>query len=127
MNSVVYCCVADIQTPDFSNVVMESLDRVGQIEGSQLVADGDPVQQQQQPFPVMLHANPSIPTPVVPVTAVSAQVPPTDVQATPSTSGGRCHRLCLCLFHPLVAVHQTFQLLIYIYIPSLILLHLFIF
>ena len=70
---------------------MESLDRVGQIEGSQLVAGGDSVQQQQQqqPFPVMLHANPSIPTSAIPVSAVPVPGPSTDVQATPSTSGGR--------------------------------------
>ena len=90
MNSVVYCCVADIQTPDFSNVVMESLDRVGQIEGSQLVAGGDSMQQQQQqPFPVMLHTNAGIPSSTMSSSAGQVPGPSSDPRSTTSTSGGR--------------------------------------
>lgn len=56
----------DLQTPDFSNVVMESLDRVGQVEGTNLVGSGGDggqmQQQQQQPFPVMMHSNSGMPS-----------------------------------------------------------------
>ncbi|KAK7109568.1 hypothetical protein V1264_013589 [Littorina saxatilis] len=73
---------ADIQTPDFSNVVMESLDRVGQIEGTQLVAGGDSGQQ-HQPFPVMLHTNPGMPS-----SSSQGPGPSLNPQSTASTSGG---------------------------------------
>ncbi|XP_070210691.1 streptococcal hemagglutinin-like isoform X3 [Littorina saxatilis] len=72
---------ADIQTPDFSNVVMESLDRVGQIEGTQLVAGGDSGQQ-HQPFPVMLHTNPGMPS-----SSSQGPGPSLNPQSTASTSG----------------------------------------
>ncbi|XP_070210690.1 uncharacterized protein [Littorina saxatilis] len=71
----------DIQTPDFSNVVMESLDRVGQIEGTQLVAGGDSGQQ-HQPFPVMLHTNPGMPS-----SSSQGPGPSLNPQSTASTSG----------------------------------------
>eukprot|EP00916_Digyalum_oweni_P006193 GHVL01010693.1.p1 GENE.GHVL01010693.1~~GHVL01010693.1.p1 ORF type:complete len:394 (+),score=46.22 GHVL01010693.1:227-1408(+) len=73
---------ADIQTPDFSNVVMESLDRVGQIEGTQLVAGGDSGQQ-HQPFPVMLHTNSGMPS-----SSSQGPGPSLNPQSTASTSGG---------------------------------------
>ena len=80
--------VSDIQAPDFSNVVMESLDRVGQVEGTQLVGSGgsgDGMQMQQPPFPVMLHSNAGMSSPAGPVPG------PSDPQTAASTSGGKSH------------------------------------
>ncbi|XP_076461343.1 uncharacterized protein LOC143293889 isoform X3 [Babylonia areolata] len=80
----------DVQTPDFSNVVMESLDRVGQVEGTNLVASGDGGQMQQQPFPVMMHANSGMSS-----SSASSSAPGpllSDPQSLASTSGTR-HRL----------------------------------
>ncbi|XP_076461349.1 uncharacterized protein LOC143293889 isoform X8 [Babylonia areolata] len=75
----------DVQTPDFSNVVMESLDRVGQVEGTNLVASGDGGQMQQQPFPVMMHANSGMSS-----SSASSSAPGpllSDPQSLASTSG----------------------------------------
>ncbi|XP_076461347.1 uncharacterized protein LOC143293889 isoform X6 [Babylonia areolata] len=77
----------DVQTPDFSNVVMESLDRVGQVEGTNLVASGDGGQMQQQPFPVMMHANSGMSS-----SSASSSAPGpllSDPQSLASTSGRR--------------------------------------
>ena len=70
---------------------MESLDRVGQIEGNQLVAGGDSMQQQQQqqPFPVMLHTNAGIPSSTMSSSGGQAPGPSSDPRSTASTSGGR--------------------------------------
>ena len=92
---------------------MESLDRVGQIEGNQLVAGGDSIQQQQQqqPFPVMLHTNAGIPSSTMSSSGGQAPGPSSDPRSTASTSGGR-----FPVFSPLpalcsVLVHQTSGLL----------------
>ncbi|KAK7109571.1 hypothetical protein V1264_013592 [Littorina saxatilis] len=78
----------DIQTPDFSNVVMESLDRVGQIEGTQLMASGNVMpMQHHQPFPVMLHASPVVPLSGVQASGFSEPGPSIESLHTPSTSG----------------------------------------
>ncbi|XP_025094386.1 uncharacterized protein LOC112564035 isoform X28 [Pomacea canaliculata] len=79
-------------TPDFSNCVMESLDRVGQIEGTSLLSASDGQQlhlashqgQSDQPFPVMLHANPSVQAPGGVLTLPG----PSNSQATASTTPG---------------------------------------
>ncbi|KAK7473332.1 hypothetical protein BaRGS_00035380 [Batillaria attramentaria] len=48
----------DISQPDFSNLVADSLDRVGQLEGTSLLTGSDAQQLRgQQPYPLMLHAN----------------------------------------------------------------------
>ncbi|KAL8608906.1 hypothetical protein ACOMHN_063035 [Nucella lapillus] len=55
----------DLQTPNFSSVVMESLDRVGKMEGTDLMGgEGGAMQHQQQqpPFPVMMHSNSGMPS-----------------------------------------------------------------
>ncbi|XP_076464286.1 uncharacterized protein LOC143296310 isoform X1 [Babylonia areolata] len=77
----------DIQTPDFSNVVMESLDRVNQIEGSDLVADGgggDGMGGPQQPvFPVMFHQSDGMQS----SSGGPVPGPSSDPQSAASTSG----------------------------------------
>ncbi|XP_076464302.1 uncharacterized protein LOC143296310 isoform X3 [Babylonia areolata] len=82
----------DIQTPDFSNVVMESLDRVNQIEGSDLVADGgggDGMGGPQQPvFPVMFHQSDGMQS----SSGGPVPGPSSDPQSAASTSGE--DRLC---------------------------------
>lgn len=105
MNCIVCLAAGMGHTPDFSNCVMESLDRVGQIEGTSLLSAPDGQQlhlashqgQSDQPFPVMLHANPSVQAPGGVLTLPG----PSNSQATASTSpGGRGKNfsLCVCLY-----------------------------
>ncbi|KAL8615721.1 hypothetical protein ACOMHN_007474 [Nucella lapillus] len=75
----------DIQTPDFTNVVMESLDRVNQLEGSELGdgGGGDAMGGPQQPvFPVMFHQSDGMSSSGGPVPG-----PSSDPQSVASTSG----------------------------------------
>ncbi|XP_076461348.1 uncharacterized protein LOC143293889 isoform X7 [Babylonia areolata] len=96
----------DVQTPDFSNVVMESLDRVGQVEGTNLVASGDGGQMQQQPFPVMMHANSGMSS-----SSASSSAPGpllSDPQSLASTSGmGQSYERCVSELGPQVQQLQN--------------------
>lgn len=97
------------QTPDFSKSVMESLERVGQLEGASLINPVDaqiqlqqqPLQQ-DQPFPVMLHANSA-------AQASSVALPGTSNQqgSAPSTSGGKCFTFSFLLSIRRSAVHHA--------------------
>ena len=99
------CCVSDLQTPDFSNVVMESLDRVGQVEGAQLVTSGEGMPlQQHAPFPVMMHHGTSLSSSSASSSGGPLPGPSlSDPQASASTSGGQC----LYYFATVQTVHQT--------------------
>ena len=90
---------------------MESLDRVGQIEGNQLVAGGDGMQQ-HPPFPVMLHTNPGMPSSTMPSSAGQVPGPSSDPRSTASTSGGRCRIFSLSPALCSGLVHQTSDLLL---------------
>ncbi|KAK7473349.1 hypothetical protein BaRGS_00035397 [Batillaria attramentaria] len=95
----------DISQPDFSNLVADSLDRVGQLEGTSLLAGGDAQQiprqqlrgQQDQPFPIMLHANPTAST----SSTVSYPGPSDQQGAVASSSGGSAGAALVAQLEPI--------------------------